>query len=388
MAEITIIGIGGSKVVVPTGLFIHNQFEAATDDRTVTVENPATGDTIGLISAAQSSDVDRAVVSSRKAFTAWKTTRPQQRRLLLNRLADLIEQNAQELASIEAVDAGLLYNMSLNLSVQQATETCRYFAGWADKVDGQSIDFDQGIAYTRREPIGVCAAVVPWNTPLMITIWKLAPALAAGNTLIIKTPELAPLYGQKLAQLIVEAGFPPGVVNIICGLGTVAGQALADHQEIRKLSFTGSVGVGRSILASAARSNLKRVSLELGGKGPTIVFADADWENALMWSAMGITVHNGQICAAGSRIYVQQDIYDRFVAEFSARTKNAVMGDPLLDETVKGPVISSTQKERIMEYIAKAENEGTELLHGGHTEGLADSRGHFVPNTAFVNVSP
>ncbi|KAF5246387.1 hypothetical protein FANTH_6903 [Fusarium anthophilum] len=386
MAELTITGAGGRKITLPTGLFIDNTFTPAEANKTVIVENPTTASPIGSLSAAQTSDVDRAVLSSRKASATWKTTPPQERRRLLNKLADLIERDVQDFASIEAVDAGMLYNMSMGMSVPQAAETCRYFAGWADKLDGQSIDYESGLAYTKREPIGICAAVVPWNTPLMITSWKLAPALAAGNTLIIKTPELAPLYGQKLGQLIVEAGFPPGVVNILCGLGTIAGQALADHHEVRKLSFTGSVGVGRTILASAAKSNLKRVTLELGGKGPSIIFSDADWENALMWATAGITTHNGQICAAGSRIYVQEDIYDKFVEEFSKRTKDAVMGDPLLQETMKGPVISSTQKDRIMGFIAKANSEGTQVLHGGSQ--THDSKGHFVPNTAYVNVAP
>ncbi|KAF4440935.1 putative aldehyde dehydrogenase [Fusarium austroafricanum] len=386
MAELTITGNGGRKITLPTGLFIDNKFTPAAQNKTVEIENPSTATPIGLVSAAQSSDVDLAVSSAKKASVVWKSTPPQERRRLLNRLADLIEQNAQDFASIEAVDAGMLYNMSLGMSVTQAVETCRYFAGWSDKLDGQSIEYDSGLAYTKREPIGICAAVVPWNSPLMITSWKLAPCLAAGNTLILKTPELAPLYGQKLAQCIAEAGFPPGVVNILCGLGTVAGQALADHNEVRKISFTGSTGVGRTILASAAKSNLKRVTLELGGKGPSIIFSDADWENALMWATMGITVHNGQICAAGSRIYVQEEIYDRFVAEFSKRTKDAVMGDPLLDSTTKGPVISSTQKERIMGFISKANSEGTQVLHGGSEK--AESKGHFIPNTAYFNVSP
>ncbi|KAH6961795.1 aldehyde dehydrogenase domain-containing protein [Ilyonectria sp. MPI-CAGE-AT-0026] len=388
MAQATLVGAGGREITVPTDLFIDNRFSPATDDKTVTVENPATGDVLATVAAAQAADINRAVASSKAAFkNTWRNTSPGQRRALLNKLADLIEKHGQEFASIEALDAGMLYNLSMGLSITQATETARYYAGWADKLDGQSIDIEQGLAYTRREPIGVCAAIVPWNSPLMITMWKLAPAIAAGNTLIIKTPELAPLYGQKLAELIVEAGFPPGVINILCGLGTVAGQALADHAEVRKLSFTGSVGVGRSILASSARTNLKRVTLELGGKGPTIIFADADWENALLWASMGITVHNGQICAAGSRIYVQDEIYDRFIAEFSARTKDAVTGDPLLDTTAKGPVISSVQKNRILQYIAKAKQEGTQLLHGGQDE-VTSSKGHFVPNTAFTEVSP
>ncbi|KAM0487397.1 hypothetical protein ACHAP7_001910 [Fusarium lateritium] len=386
MAELTITGAEGRKITLPTGLFIDNNFSPATDNKTITIENPSTCTPIGDVSAAQKADVDRAVAASKKAFSTWKTTAPAERRRLLLKLADLIEQNASDFASIEAVDAGLLYNFSLGLSVAQATESLRYFAGWADKLDGQSMGYDGGIALTKREPIGVCAAVVPWNTPLMITSWKIAPCLAAGNTLIIKTPELAPLYGQRLAQLIVEAGFPPGVVSILCGLGTEAGQAIADHSEIRKLSFTGSVGTGRAILVSAAKSNLKKVTLELGGKGPSIIFSDADWENALAFSTFGITAHNGQICAAGSRIYVQEDIYDRFVTEFSQRTRDAVMGDPLLPQTVKGPIISSTQKDRVLAYLAKAKDEGTEVLHGGADKTDSNSKGHFVPNTAYVNV--
>ncbi|KAM5350451.1 hypothetical protein ACJ41O_006956 [Fusarium nematophilum] len=388
MTSVNIVGAGGREIAVSTGLFIDNKFSPAADDKTIAIENPATGDVIANLAAAQTADVDRAVASSKAAFNnTWRLTPPSKRRALLNKLADLVEQHASDFASLEAVDAGMLYNMSLGMSVPQAVETCRYYAGWTDKLDGQSIEVDQGLAYTRREPIGVCAAIVPWNSPLMITFWKLAPAIAAGNTLIIKTPELAPLYGQRLAQLVLEAGFPPGVINILCGIGTVAGQALADHTDVRKLSFTGSEAVGRAILASSARTNLKRISLELGGKGPTIIFSDAEWENALTWATMGITVHNGQICAAGSRIYVQEDIYDRFVAEFSARTKDAVAGDPLLDDTVKGPVISAVQKRRILGYIEKAKKEGTPLLHGGDDSVSLKSKGHFVPNTAFKEVS-
>ncbi|EEU42663.1 uncharacterized protein NECHADRAFT_47412 [Fusarium vanettenii 77-13-4] len=387
MAETTITGAGGRKITLPTGLFIDNKFSPAAENKTIAIENPSTGDTIANLSAAQAADVDRAVASSKAAFkNTWRLTGPAKRRALLNKLGDLIEQNAEEFASIEAVDAGMLYTMSMGLSVTQAVECCRYYAGWADKLDGQAIENDQSLSYTRREPIGVCAAIVPWNSPLMITFWKLGPAIAAGNTLVIKTPELAPLYGQKLAQLVTEAGFPPGVINILCGVGSVAGQALADHADVRKISFTGSEGVGRGILASAARSNLKRVSLELGGKGPAIIFKDADFENALMWAGAGITVHNGQICVAGSRIYVQEEIYDKFIAEFSKRTKDAVAGDPLLAETVKGPVISEAQKNRILGFITKAKEEGTKLLHGGEKE--LSGKGHYIPNTAFVDVSP
>ncbi|POR32093.1 Uncharacterized protein TPAR_07675 [Tolypocladium paradoxum] len=379
MTEVTLVGAGGRNITVPTGLFIDNEFSSSTDNKTIDVENPATGDFLATVAAAQVADVNRAVLSAEAAFkSTWRFITPEKCRTLLNKLADLVERDAEELASLQAVDAGVLYRQSLAMDIPQAVETCRYYAGWVDKLEGQSMKISQGMAYTQCEPIGVCAAIVPWNAPLMITMWKLAPAIAAGNTLIIKTPELAPLYGQKLAQLIAESGFPPGVINILCGLGNVAGQALADHALVRKISFTGSTAVGRRILESSSRTNLKRVTLELGGKSPSIVFSDAALENALLHTTQGITVHNGQICAAGSRIYVQDKIYDRFVAEFSARTKDAVAGDPL-----------AGQKARVTAYIGTALHEGTKLLHGGERGAdSAPSGGHFVPNTAFVDVAP
>ncbi|KAH7129503.1 aldehyde dehydrogenase domain-containing protein [Dactylonectria estremocensis] len=384
MASITVKGAEGRQISVSTGLFIDNKFVPATGNNTIDLENPSTRGHLATISAAQAEDVDIAVESSKKAYATWKTESPSTRRSLINKLADLVERDAAEFASLEAVDGGILYNDSIGLHVPQAVDTLRYFAGWADKVDGVSMSIPQGLAYTRREPIGVCAAVVPWNAPLMITIWKLAPAIAAGNTLVIKTPEMCPLYAQKLGALISEAGFPPGVVNILCGIGAVAGQALAEHTEVKKLSFTGSPGVGRSILATSARTNLKQVTLELGGKGPSVVFDDADWENALLWTTLGITVNNGQICAAGSRIYVQDTIYDKFVEEFSKRSRDAVHGDPLLSETTKGPVMNAGQLDKMLAYVEKGKKGGAKLLHGGERLG---KDGHFFANTAFADVS-
>lgn len=269
------------------------------------------------------------------------------------------------------------------MNVANAIETLRYFAGWADKHDGKSMKIPGGMAYTQKEPIGVCAAIVPWNSPLMITIWKLAPCIAVGNVLVLKSAELTPLYGIKLAQLIKEAGFPPGVVNIITGLGKDAGQALAEHMDVRKLAFTGSGPVGRGILAASAKSNLKKVTLELGGKGASIVFDDADLENAAFWTTVGITAHNGQICAAGSRIYVQSGIYDRFIEAFKKNSLQAVAGDPLHNGSTKGPLASSVQKEKVLKCIENGVKEGAELLHGGK-EIKRD--GNFIENTAFVNV--
>jgi aldehyde dehydrogenase (NAD+) len=217
----------------------------------------------------------------------------------------------------------------------------------------------------------------------MITIWKLAPCIAAGNVLIIKTAELSPLYGLKLAQLVKEAGFPPGVINILTGLGTEAGRALSSHMEISKIAFTGSGTVGRQIMIAAAKSNLKKVTLELGGKSASIIFDDADLDNAVFWSVIGITAHNGQICAAGSRVYVQAGIYDRFIAAFREKSLQAVAGDPLLAESTKGPVISRVQREKIMGHIEEGVEQGGKLLYGGKE---IERKGNFVENTAFVDV--
>lgn len=214
-----------------------------------------------------------------------------------------------------------------------------------------------------------------------MTIWKLASCLAAGNTLIIKTSELTPLYGIKLAGLIKEAGFPPGVVNIVTGLGAVAGSALSEHMEVRKIAFTGSTLTGRAIMKAAASSNLKKVTLELGGKGPTIIFNDADLENAVFWATLGITANNGQICVAGSRIYVQEGIYDQFLAAFTAASSKAVAGDPLLNTTTKGPIVSSDQHAKVMGYIKKGQEEGARLLHGGGQPSPG-----YIDDTAFVDV--
>ncbi|ETS87883.1 hypothetical protein PFICI_01711 [Pestalotiopsis fici W106-1] len=382
MASVTLTGAEGRSITVPTGLFIDNKFEPATSGATIDVENPSTGKHLATVSAAQAEDVDRAVQSAKKAYVSWKKVDSGEKRRLLNRLADLVERDAVELASLEALESGVLYGVSRALHVQESISNLRYFAGWADKLDGDSLSIPQGLAYTRREPIGVCAAIVPWNS-LMIAFWKIAPALATGNVLILKTPEITPLWGCKLAQLIAEAEIPPGVVNIITGLGNIAGQALSEHNDIKKISFTGSPGVGRRILETSAKTNLKKVSLELGGKGPSIVFADADLENALFWTTLGITVSNGQVCAAGSRIYVQDTIYEKFVEEFSKRSRDAVHGDPLLPETTKGSVANKAQLDKILEYVKKGKESGARLLHGG--ERLPGD-GYFIANTAFAEV--
>ncbi|EGX88431.1 aldehyde dehydrogenase, putative [Cordyceps militaris CM01] len=384
MGEITLTGFGGRQIRVPGGLFINNEFQPATGGAELQVENPSTGDHLATVSAAQREDVDKAVTAAQAAFQgAWKAVSPAARGQLLNRLADLVERDADDLASLQALEAGVLFRESKDLHIPQASETLRYYAGWADKITGQLLSIPHGHAYTRREPLGVCAAIVPWNAPLMITIWKLAPAIAAGNVIIIKTPELTPLYAQKLALLVAEAGFPPGAISILCGFGAVAGQALAEHSGVKKISFTGSGPVGRQIMKAAAASNLKKVTLELGGKSASLVFADADLQNALFWTTLGFTANNGQVCAAGSRLYVHAAIYDDFLKQLAERLVGATQGDPLAEETTKGPVISRQQRDKIAAYITQAKQSGVRLLAEA---GTTTDKGHFVPSTAFADV--
>ncbi|KAJ6168872.1 hypothetical protein N7497_001715 [Penicillium chrysogenum] len=350
-----------------------------------TVENPSTGDQLGTISAAGPEDINKAVESAKSAFKSWRTVPGPAKAQLLLKLAELLERDAQDLASLEAVDAGVLYTDSIGMNIPQAVGCLRYYAGWAGKIDGKTLDMEGGIAYTHREPLGVCGAIVPWNAPLMITIWKLAPALVTGNVLIIKSSEISPLYAQRLAELVKEAGIPPGVVNIVTGEGASAGQALSEHMDVCKIAFTGSALAGRKILQAASRTNLKKVSLELGGKGPSIVFDDCDIENALLWTRLGITANNGQICAAGSRIYVQASIYDRFVEAYkkAAAAAPTVAGNPLDISTTKGPVVSRVQHEKILDFIRQGKQSGARLLFGGERIG---EKGYFVENTAFADV--
>ncbi|RSM04766.1 hypothetical protein CDV31_009933 [Fusarium ambrosium] len=337
------------EVSVPTGLFINNEFTPSVTGGTIDTINPANGKWLATVSTAHATDVDNAVASARAAFNGpWKSTSPQARAKLLLRLAQLIKKDRDDLATLASLDAGVLYHDAQHGEIEQSIEHLHYFAGWADKITGKSL-----------------------------------PGQAAGNVLIIKTPELAPLCGQKLAQLVQEAGFPPGVINIICGLGNVAGAALAAHQDVKKIAFTGSTAAGRSILHASANSNLKKVTLELGGKGPSIVFGDADLENALRWTAMGITAHNGQICAAGSRIFVHESIYEHFCREFQKRCIDAIHGDPLLAETTKGPVISQGQLSNILQHVENGIQTGAKLLYGGKRIG---KEGYFIENTAFVDV--
>jgi aldehyde dehydrogenase (NAD+) len=299
------------------------------------------------------------------------------------KLADLMERDMETLAAIEALDNGKTVAMA-KIDVAGAAGSLRYYGGWADKIHGQTIDTNtETLSYTRHEAIGVCGQIIPWNFPLMMWAWKVGPAVATGNTVVLKTAEQTPLSGLYASKLIVEAGFPPGVVNVISGFGRTAGAAIASHMDIDKVAFTGSTLVGRIILQAAAKSNLKKVTLELGGKSPNIVFDDADIDNAISWANFGIFYNHGQICCAGSRLLVQEGIYDKFVTRFKERAAQNKLGNPFDSETFQGPQVSQLQFDRVMEYIKHGKKEGATLALGGERHG---NKGYFIQPTVFTDV--
>lgn len=313
------------------------------------VINPTDESVICQVAEADEKDVDIAVAAARKAFEGpWRQETPENRGKLLVKLAELFEKNLDLLASVEALDNGKAFNMA-KVDIGMCAGCLRYYGGWADKIEGKVVDTTPDtFNYIKKEPIGVCGQIIPWNFPLLMWAWKIGPAVATGNTVVIKTAEQTPLGAYVAANLIKEAGFPPGVVNVISGFGKVAGAAIASHMDIDKVAFTGSTVTGRTILKAAAGSNLKKVTLELGGKSPNIVFDDADIDNAISWVNFGIFFNHGQCCCAGSRIYVQEGIYDKFLQRFKERAQKNVVGDPFAADTFQGPQVSQVQFDRIM----------------------------------------
>ncbi|KAL8296658.1 hypothetical protein RB597_005978 [Gaeumannomyces tritici] len=368
----------------PLGLFINNEWVEGSDKKTFEVINPTTEEVICSVHEATEKDVDLAVKAARKAFEGeWKQTTPQQRGILLNKLADLVEKNLDLLAAVESLDNGKAFAMAKG-DVGAVVGCLRYYGGWADKIEGKTIDIAPDMFhYTRQEPIGVCGQIIPWNFPLLMFAWKIGPALATGNTVVLKTAEQTPLSGLVMAQFVKEAGFPAGVLNVVSGFGKIAGAAISSHMDVDKVAFTGSTVVGRTIMKAAASSNLKKVTLELGGKSPNIVFNDADIEQAVSWVNFGIYFNHGQCCCAGSRVYVQEDIYDKFVAAFKARAEKNAVGDPFKDDTFQGPQVSQLQYDRIMEYIKAGKDEGATVETGGGRHG---DKGYFIQPTIFTNV--
>ncbi|MCJ1473290.1 aldehyde dehydrogenase (NAD(P)(+)) ald5 [Lambiella insularis] len=373
------------KFEIPTGLFINNEWVKGVDGKTFETINPSDEKVICQVHEATEKDVDIAVSAARKAFEGpWRLTPPEQRGKLLVKFSELIERETKTLAALESLDNGKALTMA-TFDVSLVASCLRYYGGWADKIEGKVIDtVPDHFNYTRQEPIGVCAQIIPWNFPLLMFAWKIGPAIACGNTVVLKTAEQTPLSALYAAKLIKEAGFPPGVINVISGFGKVAGAALSSHMDVDKVAFTGSTVVGRQIMKAAAGSNLKKVTLELGGKSPNIVFNDADIENAISWVNFGIFFNHGQCCCAGSRIYVQEGIYDKFVERFKARAGKNVVGDPFGKDTFQGPQISQLQYDRIMEYIDHGKKEGAKVEIGGERHG---EKGYFIQPTIFSNVS-
>jgi len=369
----------------PTGLFINNEFVKAADGKTFEVINPATEKVICSVQEGTEKDIDIAVSAARKAFEGpWRKETPENRGKLLVKLANLFEENLDLLASVEALDNGKAVNMA-KVDIGMCAGCLRYYGGWADKIEGKTVDTTPDtFNYIRKEPIGVCGQIIPWNFPLLMWAWKIGPAIACGNTVVMKTAEQTPLGALVAATLVKKAGFPPGVINVISGFGKTAGAALASHMDVDKVAFTGSTVVGRTILKAAASPNLKKVTLELGGKSPNIVFADADIDNAISWVNFGIFFNHGQCCCAGSRIYVQDSIYDKFVERFKERAQKNVVGDPFAKDTFQGPQVSQVQFDRIMNYIQAGKDAGAKVEIGGNRKG---DQGYFIEPTIFSNVT-
>jgi aldehyde dehydrogenase (NAD+) len=345
--------------------------------------DPATEQPIARVARGTAADVDAAVRAARAALPVWNGIRAGERARILTRFADLLRANQQEIAELESLDGGKPISGVLRQDVPAAIDTLAYYAGWCDKIHGEVVPVrPDALTYTVREPVGVVAAIVPWNFPLMIGMWKIAPALACGCTLIVKPAEITPLSALRVAELALEAGVPPGVFNVVTGKGSVVGDALVAHPGVDKVTFTGSPSVGRGILQGAA-SNFKRVTLELGGKSANVIFPDANLDSAVRAAASGVFFNAGQVCSAGSRILVHRDVYDDVVERLSARAKSIKIGDPAQRETGMGPLISDAQMKTVLGYIDIGKNEGASLVTGGARIG---ERGFFVEPTVFANV--
>ncbi|KAJ5945895.1 hypothetical protein N7454_002734 [Penicillium verhagenii] len=344
----------------PLGLFINNEFVKGVEGKTFETINPTNEKVITSVHEATEADIDIAVKAARAAFEGpWHDVTPSDRGRMLTKLADLFERDIETLAAIEAIDNGKAITLGKG-DVTNAAGCLRYYGGWADKITGQTIDTNtQTLSYTRHEPVGVCGQIIPWNFPILMWAWKIGPAIAAGR-------------------------FPPGVINVVSGFGRTAGAAISKHMDIDKVAFTGSTLVGRMILEAAAKSNLKKVTLELGGKSPNIVFDDADIDNAISWANFGIFYNHGQCCCAGSRLLVQEGIHDKFVARFKERAAKNQLGNPFESTTFQGPQVSQLQFDRIMEYIKHGKTEGATVALGGERHG---TEGYFIQPTIFTDVT-
>ncbi|KAH8830847.1 NAD-aldehyde dehydrogenase [Flagelloscypha sp. PMI_526] len=388
MSTVSVQGIS-KQISCPTSLFIDGNFVPSSDStETIDVINPATEEKLAAVVAASSKDVDIAVKAARKAFqTSWgKNVTGFERSRLLHKLADLFERDAQELAELETLNNGKPVNLARDFDIGDTVGCLRYYAGFADKVVGQTIEVDHKtkFAFTKHDPIGVCGQIIPFNYPIMILVWKLAPALAVGCTTVIKPSEITPLTALKIAELTKEAGFPPGVINVVPGYGPSTGAALAAHPDVDKVAFTGSTATGRKVMEAAAKSNLKKVSLELGGKSPHLVFESADLNQAASWAALGICYNTGQDCTAGSRLYVQDTVYEKFLDLLVKKVGATVVGDGLADTTHAGPLVSKSQYDRVWSYIESGKQEGAKVLLGGMKR---TGKGFYCDPTIFADIT-
>jgi acyl-CoA reductase-like NAD-dependent aldehyde dehydrogenase len=374
----------------PKKLFIGGRWVEAEGGKAFTVENPSTGEDLARVAEAQASDVDRAVAAARSSFDrgTWRDLPPAERAKVLWKVGDMIEERADEFAQLESLDNGMPINDALLFHVPLAAATFRYYAGWATKLDGatQQISLPgKYLSYTQREPVGVVGQIIPWNFPLLMAAWKVAPALACGNSVVLKPSEETPLSALLLAELLQEADVPPGVVNVVPGRGEVAGARLAAHPDVDKIAFTGSTEVGKLIAHASADSNLKRVSLELGGKSPNIVFDDADLARAVSGAFFGIFFNQGQVCSAGSRLFVQEKVYEQTLDGLLKTVEDTRIGPGIDPITQMGPLVSRTQMERVLGYITLGEKEGARLLAGG-SRPAGMNGGNFVSPTVFADV--
>ncbi|WP_160287496.1 aldehyde dehydrogenase family protein [Pseudomonas knackmussii] len=369
-------------------LFIDGRFVPAINGGQIDVLCPADGSLITRIAAAEAEDIDLAVTAAQRAFPAWAALPAAERGRLLLRLADAIEANAEELAQLESLDTGHPIRDSRNLDVPRTAACFRYFGGMADKIEGAVIPVDAGfLNYVQRKPIGVIGQIVPWNFPLMFTSWKMGPALAAGNTVVIKPSEITPLSTLRIAELMHEVGFPAGVVNVVPGYGHTAGQRLAEHPDVGKIAFTGSTATGRRIV-EASQGNLKRVQLELGGKGANIVFEDADLNAAINGAAWAIFHNQGQACIAGSRLILHERIADDFLGRFVELAKSIRLGNPLDPDTEMGPLTSALHRDRVLSYMEVAKEQGGRILTGGKAPSDPALAGGYYVEPTVVEARP
>src|SRR5580704_2849112 len=372
-------------------ILINGRWVEAVSGKTFPTYNPATGDTLSRVAEGDKEDVDRAVKAARTAFETgpWRKISPSQRGRMIWKIADLIDKHLEEFAQLESLDNGKPLKVARVADVPLAADLFRYMAGWATKIEGNTIPISAGrgqaqyLAYTVREPIGVVGQIIPWNFPLLMAAWKLGPALATGCTVVLKPAEQTPLTALLLGELIQEAGIPDGVVNIVPGYGETAGAALAAHPDVDKVAFTGSTEVGKLILQAAA-GNLKKVSLELGGKSPNIIFDDADLDSAIPGAASAIFFNQGQCCCAGSRLYVESDIFDKVVAGVAQQASNIRVGPGMDPSSDMGPLVSEEQLNRVCGYLESGISEGAKAVTGGSREGTT---GYFVKPTVLVNTN-